>query len=157
MITGDIKSRVDQIWDTFWTGGITNGISVIEQMTYLFFMKLIDDAQNKKEANANELGITLKNPTFKDGMWHNPDTDKDVPYEDMRWKKFVNFDPNKMFAMIVLGILGSGIVKWIGEKTKLDEKWRYSYLEIIFCALMFLLSICSLAGDTYNPFIYFRF
>lgn len=64
---------------------------------------------------------------------------------------------NKMFAMIVLGILGSGIVKWIGEKTKLDEKWRYSYLEIIFCALMFLLSICSLAGDTYNPFIYFRF
>lgn len=100
MITGDIKSRVDQIWDTFWTGGITNGISVIEQMTYLFFMKLIDDAQNKKEANANELGITLKNPTFKDGMWHNPDTDKDVPYEDMRWKKFVNFDPNKMFAMV---------------------------------------------------------
>jgi type I restriction enzyme M protein len=42
-------------------------------MTYLFFMKMIDDAQLKKEAEANILGVTIANPTFKDGLWHNPD------------------------------------------------------------------------------------
>lgn len=39
MITGEIKNRIDKIWDTFWTGGITNSLTVFEQMTYLFFMK----------------------------------------------------------------------------------------------------------------------
>ena len=50
MITGEIKSRIDSIWDTFWTGGITNSITILEQMTYLFFMKMLDDAQKTKEA-----------------------------------------------------------------------------------------------------------
>jgi len=43
MITGEIKNRIDSIWDTFWTGGITNSITILEQMTYLFFMKMLDD------------------------------------------------------------------------------------------------------------------
>ena len=47
MITGEIKNRIDQIWDTFWTGGITNSITILEQMTYLFFMKMLDDAQDR--------------------------------------------------------------------------------------------------------------
>ena len=45
MITGEIKNRIDTIWDTFWTGGITNSITILEQMTYLFFMKMLDDAR----------------------------------------------------------------------------------------------------------------
>ena len=48
MITGEIKTKIDNIWDAFWTGGITNSITVLEQMTYLFFMKMLDDAQRKK-------------------------------------------------------------------------------------------------------------
>ena len=52
MITGEIKNRIDQIWDTFWTGGITNSLTILEQMTYLFFMKMLDDAQLKREATA---------------------------------------------------------------------------------------------------------
>ena len=44
MITGEIKNRIDSIWDTFWTGGITNSLTILEQMTYLFFMKMLDDA-----------------------------------------------------------------------------------------------------------------
>ena len=78
MITGEIKNRIDQIWDTFWTGGITNSLTVLEQMTYLFFMKMLDDAQMKKEANAALLGAAIDNPVFKEGNWHNPDTDRDV-------------------------------------------------------------------------------
>ena len=75
MITGEIKAKIDLIWEDFWTGGITNSISVLEQMTYLFFMKLLDDAQQKTESNANLLGTKLVNPTFPPGeVWHNPET-----------------------------------------------------------------------------------
>ena len=100
MITGEIKNRIDTIWDAFWTGGITNSITILEQMTYLFFMKMLDDAQRTKEANANALGTALKDPTFKEGMWHNPDTDKDVPYEQLRWSVFRNMEAEAMYRTI---------------------------------------------------------
>ena len=100
MITGEIKNRIDKIWDAFWTGGITNSLTVLEQMTYLFFMKMLDDAQVKKEASAAVLGIELEEPTFKSGNWHNPDTDRDVPYSDLRWRTFINFEPERMFNTI---------------------------------------------------------
>lgn len=100
MITGEIKNRIDNIWDTFWTGGITNSITILEQMTYLFFMKMLDDAQVKKEAAANLLGATITNPVFKDGAWHNPDTGRDVPYSNLRWHNFVNFEAERMFQTI---------------------------------------------------------
>lgn len=100
MITGDIKNRIDGIWDTFWTGGITNSITILEQMTYLFFMKMLDDAQVKKEAAANMLGGTVKDPVFKEGFWHNPETDKDVPYTNLRWRTFVDFEAERMFSTI---------------------------------------------------------
>ena len=60
MITGEIKNRIDTIWDAFWTGGITNSITILEQMTYLFFMKMLDDAQKTKEANASLMGVEIK-------------------------------------------------------------------------------------------------
>ena len=63
MITGDIKNRIDGIWDTFWTGGITNSITILEQMTYLFFMKMLDDAQVKKEAAAK---CAIRQPALED-------------------------------------------------------------------------------------------
>ena len=49
MITGEIKNKIDQIWDTFFVAGITNPITVLEQMTYIFFMKLLDDKQLQKK------------------------------------------------------------------------------------------------------------
>ena len=55
MITGQIKTQIDQIWDAFWTGGITNSITLLEQMTYLFFMKMLDDTQINKEAISRKL------------------------------------------------------------------------------------------------------
>ena len=100
MITGEIKNRIDGIWDTFWTGGITNSITILEQMTYLFFMKMLDDAQRTKEANANAFGVAVKDPVFKQGMWHNPDTDRDVSYDDLRWSVFKNKEPETMFRIV---------------------------------------------------------
>lgn len=101
MITGEIKNRIDQIWDTFWTGGITNSLTILEQMTYLFFMKMLDDAQTDREAAAGIFGGHIDNPVFKMGeKWHNPDTDKDVPYESLRWHVFKNYEAEKMFNTV---------------------------------------------------------
>ena len=100
MITGQIKIRIDQIWDTFWTGGISNSIDILEQMTYLFFMKLLDDKQLNQEATAAIIGQKLSDPTFGEGSWHNPDQDRDVPYDDLRWSRFRNFEPARMFQTV---------------------------------------------------------
>ena len=100
MITGEIKNRIDTIWDTFWTGGITNSITILEQMTYLFFIKMLDDNQKTSEANAAMMGIAASNLTFKTGNWHNPDTDRDVPYEHLRWSVFKNKEAEEMFHLM---------------------------------------------------------
>ncbi len=100
MITGEIKNRIDSIWDVFFSGGITNPITVLEQMTYLFFIKMLDDAQLKREATATLMGAPVKDPVFKEGDWHNPDTDKDVPYKNLRWSVFKNVNSKEMFNTI---------------------------------------------------------
>ena len=114
MITGEIKTRIDQIWDTFWTGGITNSITILEQMTYLFFMKMLDDAQTKRESTAGLFDVEIENPTFKPGeVWHNPDTDKDVPYESLRWNVFKNYEPTKLFNTIRTDVFP--FIKYLGD------------------------------------------
>ena len=100
MITGEIKTKIDNIWDAFWTGGITNSITVLEQMTYLFFMKMLDDAQRKKEATASIMGVPVKDPVFKEGAWLNPETNTEIPYNDLRWHVFKNKDAGVMFNLI---------------------------------------------------------
>ena len=102
MITGQIKNQIDQIWDTFWeSAGITNPMSVLEQMTYLFFMKLLDDAERQSEKISQELDLgELDNPTFPLGSWHNPDTGEDVPGQSLRWHNFKQLDPDTMFRTI---------------------------------------------------------
>lgn len=52
MITGELKNKVDKVWETFWTGGITNPLTVIEQFTYLLYIKGLDDNEKKKEMDA---------------------------------------------------------------------------------------------------------
>ena len=71
MITGEIKNKIDAIWSTFWeSAGITNPMDVLSQMTYLFFMKMLDDAQIKKEATAHAFGGgKISDPTFPDGEY----------------------------------------------------------------------------------------
>lgn len=71
MITGQIKNQMDQIWDTFWTGGISNSIDILKQMTYLFFMKLIEEVDENNEPalffdpNSNELYLYTVNIYYK--------------------------------------------------------------------------------------------
>ena len=100
MITGQLKNKIDSIWDTFFAAGITTPLTVVEQITYLLFIKLLDDNQIKKEASANIFGTTVKNAIFKDGNWHNPETEKDVPYKNLRWSVFKNLDTREMYNLM---------------------------------------------------------
>ena len=60
MITGELKSKVDRIWDTMWSGGISNPLSVIEQLTYLLFIKRLDELHTLRESKAARTGKPIK-------------------------------------------------------------------------------------------------
>lgn len=87
MITGELKSKIDRIWETFWTGGITNPLEVIEQFTYFLFIKDLDDNEKSAESDAELLGIPFE------GMF--PD---DKQY--LRWSKFKNKEAGEMYKIV---------------------------------------------------------
>ena len=70
MLTGQIRTQVDQVWSAFWSGGVSNALSVIEQITYLLFAKRLDDMQTAKEAQANTLGEPVEGPVFLKKQGH---------------------------------------------------------------------------------------
>lgn len=102
MITGKIKNQIDQIWDTFWeSAGITNPMTVLEQMTYLFFIKMLDDAQMQREALDSQLDMPhASDDTFDYGSWHNPETGENVPMLNLRWHYFKNLPAEEMYRTI---------------------------------------------------------
>ena len=87
MINGELRSKVDKIWETFWTGGITNPLEVIEQFTYLLFIKGLDDKEIIKENDAILLGV---------------DFDRTFPEDkqNLRWSKFKNFEAETMYDVV---------------------------------------------------------
>ena len=114
MITGEMRNKVDSIWDTIWTGGITSPITVLEQITYLMFMKLLDDNQLKAEGTANSLGVPLKNKIFKDGICvisENPRVETE--YKNLRWSNFHQLEPGQMLSVIQTYVFP--FIKTIGE------------------------------------------
>ena len=87
MITGDLRSKVDKIWEIFWTGGITNPLSVIEQFTYLLFIKGLDDKQLDEERSAEFLGIEI-DKIFNETQ------------ENLRWHKFKQLNAQEMYEVV---------------------------------------------------------
>jgi type I restriction enzyme M protein len=88
MLTGELRNKVDMIWETFWTGGITNPLDVIEQFTYLLFIKQLDDVESTKETDAQLLGIGYK-PIFLEDMQH------------LRWGQFKNREASQMYDIVM--------------------------------------------------------
>nr|WP_299305903.1 class I SAM-dependent DNA methyltransferase [uncultured Brachybacterium sp.] len=70
MITGELKSRIDRVWDTFWSGGISNPLEVIEQVTYLLFLRRLDEKQTTAERELRRLGSTSKAMPFSPAKEH---------------------------------------------------------------------------------------
>lgn len=89
MITGDMKSKVDRLWTTFWSNGISNPLSVIEQISYLLFIKRLDDLELAKERKAQRLKKQVKEPTFS------PEQQR------CRWSFFKNVtNPEEMLTIV---------------------------------------------------------
>ncbi len=95
MITGDIKNQIDRIWDSFWSGGISNPLEVIEQITYLLFIRRLDDLHTLEENKANRLKKPMERRIFPIGQ-----DSKGRSYEDYRWSRFKHFAPAEMFTLV---------------------------------------------------------
>lgn len=94
MITGELKSKVDRVWDAFWSGGISNPLEVIEQITYLLFLRRLDDLHTRAEKQASYGGGSLK-PVFPEGV-----DDRGRDYQDLRWSNFKQLAPDEMFTVV---------------------------------------------------------
>ena len=104
MITGELKSKVDRIWDTMWSGGISNPLSVIEQLTYLLFIKRLDELHMLKESKANRLKQPIEEPIFTGEQ------------DNLRWSRFKDFAPEDMFKTV-----RDDVFKFMKELGKSDQ------------------------------------
>lgn len=95
MITGEIRNQIDRIWDAFWAGGISNPLEVIEQITYLLFLKRLDDLQTLAEHKAAQLKKPLERRVFPEGQ-----DPKKRPYADLRWSRLKNESPAVMYEIV---------------------------------------------------------
>ena len=92
MITGEIKSKVDKMWEYFWTGGLTNPVDVIEQLTYLIFMKRLDQEEQRKEKE-QKLGSIFGNFDEKFIFGEN--------HQDIRWSNLIQLgDPKQLYDKV---------------------------------------------------------
>ena len=84
------KSQIDKLWETFWSNGISNPLTVIEQISYLFFIKELDEKHTREERKANRLNRPIENPVF----------DETPKQQNMRWSKFKDFAPSEMYKIV---------------------------------------------------------
>ncbi|EDM26135.1 type I restriction modification system M subunit (site-specific DNA-methyltransferase subunit) [Lentisphaera araneosa HTCC2155] len=87
MITGEIKNKIDRIWDVFWEGGLSNPLTVVEQLTYLLFIKGLDELQSTKEATASMLDLPVDAPVYSDDQ------------RELRWSAFKELEAQQMFSL----------------------------------------------------------
>ncbi|MBW0101481.1 class I SAM-dependent DNA methyltransferase [Pseudonocardia sp. KRD291] len=88
MITGELKSKIDRVWDAFWSGGISNPLEVIEQITYLMFIRRLDEIQNRKERQAIRTGKPVEKPIYVQKT------------QTLRWSWFANRSPDEMLIIV---------------------------------------------------------
>ena len=95
MITGDIKHKIDRVWDAFWSGGISNPLEIIEQITYLLFLRRLDDLQTLEENKATRTKKPIERRIFPEGK-----DSKGRPYADLRWSRFKEMAPAEMYQVV---------------------------------------------------------
>lgn len=92
MIKGELRNKIDKIWEVFWTGGITNPLDVIEQFTYLLFIKQLDEVDTIKENDANFLKAPFESMFPGD-------------CQKYRWSKFKNLgSADDMYDVVLNGV-----------------------------------------------------
>jgi type I restriction enzyme M protein len=95
MLQSTIRNQVDTIWNAFWSGGVSNPLSVIEQITYLLFIKRLDDLHTLEENKAATLNREMERRIFPDGM-----DEQGRDWSDLRWSRFKNFEARTMMDVV---------------------------------------------------------
>ncbi|CAH2717206.1 hypothetical protein BACCIP111895_04396 [Neobacillus rhizosphaerae] len=131
MITGELKNKVDRVWETFWTGGITNPLTVIEQFTYLLYIKTLDDNEKKKEMDAELLGLDFE------GIFP-----KDKP--QLRWSIFSNMGPEEMFKVVSEEVFP--FIKNLGGKQTVYSKFMRDAIFVIPTASLLARVVAGING-----------
>ena len=94
MVTGELKSKIDSLWEIFWTGGLTNPLDVIEQMTYLMFIRDLDDADNLHAKEAAMLGLPYQSVFAKEVQIG----ERTIDGSQLKWSVFHDFPAAKMYS-----------------------------------------------------------
>jgi len=110
MIVGAVKSQIDSIWNDFWSGGVSNPMTVMEQITYLLFIKRLDELQAVEEARAAQLRAPVERRIFPEGA-----DPRGMPYQRLRWSRFKAEEPREMFR-----ILDEHVFPFIRERVAAD-------------------------------------
>ncbi len=101
MVTGELKSKIDAVWNDFWSGGISNPLEVMEQLTYLLFIKGLDEQQALAENKANRTGKPIEDEIFLEGQEFRPEGRAEGrPYSDLRWSTFKNMPAAEMYDVV---------------------------------------------------------
>ena len=96
MITGELKNRIDSIWEIFWTGGLTNPLDVIEQMTYLMFIHDLDSADTLRAKESAMLGLPFESIFAEEVQIGNQTVDG----TQLKWSVFHDFPAAKMYSVM---------------------------------------------------------
>ncbi len=95
MLTGEIRGQIDQIWNAFWTGGISNPLEVIEQITYLLFLRRLDELQTLEELKSDRTKKPIERRIFRDGQ-----NTQGLRFQELRWAHFKNLEPRQMYEVV---------------------------------------------------------
>ena len=94
MITGELKNKIDSLWDIFAAGGLVNPLDVIEQITYLMFIHDLDDSDNLRAKEAAMLGLPYQS-IFADEIQVGERT---IDGQQLKWSVFHDFPAGKMYS-----------------------------------------------------------
>ena len=97
MVTGELKSKIDSLWEIFWTGGLTNPLDVIEQMTYLMFIRDLDDTDNRHAKESMMLGLPYES-IFTEEVQIGERT---INGNQLKWSVFHDFPAAKMYSTML--------------------------------------------------------
>ena len=99
MLNSEIKSKIDRLWDSFWSGGISNPLTVVEQISYLLFIKKLDDIEIAKEKKAKRIRrpYTTVFEKYIQDMEQSEVTRLNLNTDKLRWSEFVHYDSENMF------------------------------------------------------------
>lgn len=100
MITGELKNKIDSLWDIFEAGGLVNPLEVIEQITYLMFIHDLDDSDNKRAKESAMLGLSYES-IFAESVKIG---DRDIHGTQLRWSVFHDFPAQKMYSIMQLWV-----------------------------------------------------